>query len=124
MAQRAWEAFKRIWTEWQAPHDLEITWPFAMLGEAVIKNEDDPPGLLAYHTGGFTYPKQPLDILRNFIVYYLWTERCKKHFDDKYSPKAVLTQAWVATIEVDMPLGRPLDLTGPPRTRTFKLALS
>jgi hypothetical protein len=25
MAQRAWDAFKRIWSEWQAPQDLEIT---------------------------------------------------------------------------------------------------
>jgi hypothetical protein len=53
---------------------------------------DDPPGLLAYHTG----------VLRSFIVYRLWTERCRKHFDDKYSLKATLTQAWVATVEVGM----------------------
>ncbi len=102
MAQRAWEAYKRIWSEWQAPHDLEITWPFALLGEVVIEQDDDPPGLLAYHTDGFIYPRQPLDILRNFIVYRLWTERCRKHFDDKYSLKATLTQAWVVTVEVDM----------------------
>ncbi len=102
MAQRAWEAYKRIWSEWQAPHDLEITWPFVLLGETVIEQDDDPPGLLAYHTGGFTYPRQPLDILRSFIVYRLWTERCRKHFDDKYSLKATLTQAWVATVEVGM----------------------
>jgi hypothetical protein len=57
MAQRAWEAFKRIWMEWQVPHDLEITWPFVLLGEAMIEQEDDPLGLLAYHTGGFTYPR-------------------------------------------------------------------
>jgi hypothetical protein len=86
----------------QAPHDLEITWPFALLGETVIEQKDDPSGLLAYHTGGFTCPRQPLDILRSFIVYRLWTERCRKHFDNKYSLKAVLTQAWVATIEVGM----------------------
>jgi len=102
MAQRAWEAYKCIWSEWQALHNLEITWPFALLGEAVIEQEDDPPGLLAYHTGGFTYLKQPLDILRSFIVYRLWTERCRKHFDDKYSLKVTLTQAWVATVEVGM----------------------
>lgn len=58
MAQRAWEAFKRIWTEWHAPHDLVITWPFVLMGEATIEQEDDPPGLLAYHTGGFTDPRQ------------------------------------------------------------------
>jgi hypothetical protein len=71
MAQRAWEVFRRIWTEWQVPHNLEITWPFALLGEAVVEQEDDPPGLLAYHTDGFTYPSQPLNILHSFIVYRL-----------------------------------------------------
>jgi hypothetical protein len=122
MAQRAWEVYKCIWTEWQAPHNLVITWPFALLGEATIEQEDDPPRLLAYHTDGFTYPRQPLDILRSFIVYCLWTERCRKHFDDKYSLKAILTQAWVATVEVAWLLGRPLDPNGPPRTRTLLLA--
>jgi hypothetical protein len=102
MAQRAWMAFKRIWVKWKTPHDLEVTWPFALLGEAVIEREDDPPGILAYHTGGFTYPRQPLDILCSFILYHLWTERCREHFDDNYSLKAVLTQAWVATVEVGM----------------------
>jgi hypothetical protein len=32
----------------------------------------------------------------------LWTERCRKHFDNKYSLTVVLTQAWVATVEVGM----------------------
>jgi len=72
------------------------------LGEATIEHEDDPPGFLAYHTGGFTYPMQPLDILYSFILYHLWSERCKKHFGDQYSLKKVLTQAWVATVEVGM----------------------
>jgi hypothetical protein len=102
MAQHAWEAFKRIWSEWQAPHDLDITWPFVLLGEATMEREDDTLGLLAYHAGGFTYPRQPLDILRSLIVYTLWTERCRMHFVSKYSLAAVLTQAWVATVEVGM----------------------
>jgi hypothetical protein len=71
-------------------------------GEAVFEQEDDPLGLLAYHTGGFTYPRQSLDILRSLIVYHLWTERCRKHFDNKHSLTVVLTQAWVATVEVGM----------------------
>jgi hypothetical protein len=71
MARHAWEAFKRLWMEWQAPHGMEITWPFVLLGKATIEQEDDPPGLLAYHTSGFTYPRQALDILRSFIVYRL-----------------------------------------------------
>jgi hypothetical protein len=91
MARSAWEAFKRVWTEWQAPHELEITWPFALLGEVAMEQEDDPPGTLAYHSGGFTYPRQALDILRSFIVFCLWIERCRKHFDDKYSLKVVVT---------------------------------
>jgi hypothetical protein len=102
MAQHAWEAFKEIWKEWQAPGDVTISWPFVLLGEAVSKREDDPPGLLAYHKGGFTYLRQPLDILRSLLLYYLWSKRCRKHFDDHYSLKHVLTQAWVATVEVGM----------------------
>jgi hypothetical protein len=108
MARSAWEAFKRIWTEWQAPHELEITWPFALLGEVAMEQEDDPPGTLTYHTRGFTYPRQALDILHNFIVFRFWTKRCRKHFDDKYSLKAVLTQAWVATVEVGMASWKPI----------------
>jgi hypothetical protein len=52
--------------------------------------------------GDFTYLMQPLDILRTFILYYLWFERCRKHFDNNYSLNKVLQQAWVATVEVGM----------------------
>jgi hypothetical protein len=102
MAQRAWEAYKRVWEEWEVPGNFTPSWPFVLLGEAVLEREDDPPGLLAYHTGGFTYPRQPLDILRSFILFQLWSERCRRHFGDQYSFKKVLTQAWVATVEVGM----------------------
>jgi hypothetical protein len=101
-AQRVWVAFRRVWEEWKAPEDITINWPFVLLGEAPIEREDDPPGLHAYHTGSFTYLMQPLDILRTFILYYLWSERCRKHFDDCYSLNKVLQQAWVATVEVGM----------------------
>jgi hypothetical protein len=89
-AQRTWGAFKRVWEEWEAPEGITINWPFALLGEASIKREDDPPGLHAYHVGGFTYLRQSLDILRTFILYYLCSERCHKHFDDSYSLNKVL----------------------------------
>jgi hypothetical protein len=72
------------------------------LGEASIEREDDLPGPHAYHIGGFTYLRQPLDILRTFILYYLWSERYRKHFDDSYSLNKVLQQAWVAIVEVGM----------------------
>jgi len=71
-------------------------------GLVVIEQEDDPHGLLAYHTGDFTYPRQPLDILRSLLLYYLWSERCRRHFNDLYSLNQVLFQAWVATVEVGM----------------------
>ncbi len=100
--QRAWGAFRRVWEEWKAPEGITINWPFALLDEASIEREDDPPGLHAYHIGGFTYLRQPLDILWTFILYYLWSERCRKHFDDSYSLNKVLQQAWVATVEVGM----------------------
>jgi hypothetical protein len=53
---------------------------FALLREAASEHEDAPLGQLAYHTGGFTYLRQPLDILRSFILYHLQTERYRRHF--------------------------------------------
>jgi hypothetical protein len=82
--------------------ELDINWPFVLLGEPVLEKKDDPPGHLTYHAGSFTYPRQPLDILRSFILYHIWTERCKRHFGDQHSVKSILTQAWVATVEVGM----------------------
>jgi len=102
MAQRAWEAYKKIWNEWKAPDDIVTSWLFVLLGEAATEREDDSPELLAYHTGGFTYPRQPLDILRSLLLYYLWSERRRRHFDGHYSLKQVLLQAWVATVKVGM----------------------
>jgi hypothetical protein len=101
-ALEAWEAFKKVWDKWEAHVGLDINWPFVLLGELVLENEDDPPGLLAYHAGGFTYPRQPLDILKSFILYHIWIESCKRHFGDQHSVKSILTQAWVATVEVGM----------------------
>lgn len=69
MAHRAWGAYKKIWDEWKAPGDTAITWSFILLREAATERENDPLGLLAYHTGDFTYPRQPLDILRSFLLY-------------------------------------------------------
>jgi hypothetical protein len=101
-AQRAWKAFLRIWEEWDAPGRLTITWPFVLLGEIVFEEEDDPLGLHSYHPGGFSYRRQPLDILRSFLLYYLWLERCRRNFNDQYSLKRVLLQAWEATAKVGM----------------------
>jgi hypothetical protein len=73
-----------------------------LLGEASFEEEDDPPDLHSYHPGGFSYRRQPLDILKSFLLFYLWSERCRRHFDDQYSLKRVLLQSWEATAEVRM----------------------
>jgi hypothetical protein len=70
-AQLAWKAFLRVWEEWEVPNRLAITWPFVLLDEAVFEEDDDPPDLHYYHTGGFSYRKQPFDILRSFLLFYL-----------------------------------------------------
>ncbi len=101
-AQNAWNAFRSTWEVWEAPNHISITWPFILLGEAVLEEEDDPSDLQRYHTGGFTYKRQLLDILKSFLLYYLWSERCRKHFDGQYSLKRVLLQSWEATAEVGM----------------------
>jgi hypothetical protein len=42
-----------------------------LLGEDVFEEKDDPPNLHSYHIGGFSYRRQPLDILRSFLIFYL-----------------------------------------------------
>jgi hypothetical protein len=54
---------------------------FILLDDLVIEREDDPPKIQDYHVGGFSFIKQLLDILRSFIFYFLWSERCRMHFD-------------------------------------------
>jgi hypothetical protein len=54
MAQKAWNAFKRTSRDWKSNRDLEITWPFALIGEATAVLDDDTPRLLAYNPGGYT----------------------------------------------------------------------
>ncbi len=93
LAKQAWEAFYHIWQKWGMPNDITFSWPFVMLGEGVFEREDDPPGIQGYYVVGFSYIRQPLDILRSFIFYFLWTERCRKHFDNQYSSRKILQQA-------------------------------
>jgi hypothetical protein len=37
----------------------------------MFEKEEDPLDLHRYHPGGFSYRRQPLDILRSFLLYYL-----------------------------------------------------
>ncbi len=102
LSKRTWEAFYYIWQKWGAPNDITLSLPFIMLGEAVFEREDDPPGVQGYHVRGFSYIRQLLDIIHSFILYFLWLERCWKHFDNQYSSRKILQQAWMATVEVGM----------------------
>jgi hypothetical protein len=116
-AQKAWSAFLNVWGEWEAPNRLSITWPFVLLGESVFEEEDDPPNLHRYHPGGFSYRRQSLDILKSFLFYYLWSERCRRHFDGQYSLKRVLLQSWEATTEVGMATWKAIRSSSQDRTQ-------
>ncbi len=76
--------------KWGALDDLALSWPFILLGELVIEREDDPPKIQDYHDGGFSFIRRLLDILRSFIIYFLWSKRCMMHFDAHYSSCNVL----------------------------------
>jgi hypothetical protein len=88
-AQLVWKAFLRVWEEWEVPNHLAITWPFVLLGEAVFEDDNKPPDLHCYHTGGFSYRRQLLNILMSFLLFYLWSERCQRHFDNQYFLKSL-----------------------------------
>jgi len=117
------EGIERIWSEWKTHRNLEITWPFVLLGEAAVELDDNTPGLFAYNTRGFTYTRQPLDIFRSLILYNLWTERCRKHFDDRYSMHNVLLQAWVVTVEVGMATWKAIRSHRPTRDPDYQSSI-
>jgi hypothetical protein len=60
--KHTWEAYLRIWQKWGAPYNVTLSWPFILLGELIFEREDDP-SIQGYHTGGFSYIRQSLDIL-------------------------------------------------------------
>jgi hypothetical protein len=124
-AQRAWGAFKRVWEEWKAPEDVTFNWPFALLGEASIKHEEDPPGLHAYHPGGYTYLRQPLDILRTYILYYLWSAKDAVSTSTIATPstKSSRKPGWPSS-KLAWPPGRPSGPLGRSMTPLCKLGLS
>jgi len=41
-AQQTWNAFIRVWSKWEAPNRLHITWPFILLGEPCLKRKTTP----------------------------------------------------------------------------------
>jgi len=106
-AKYAWEAYFRVWQKWGALDDIALSWPLILLGDLVVEKEDDPPKIQNYHAGGFSFITQPLDILRSFIFYFLWSKRCRMHFDVQYSSHNVLQQAWVVIVGLGWRTGKP-----------------
>jgi hypothetical protein len=123
-AKQAWEAYLRIWQKWEALDDVALSWPFILLGESVFERENEPPNIQGYHIGGFSSRRQPLNIFRSFIFYFLWTERCRMHFDSQYSSRNVLQQAWVATVKVGMATWKAINCPLPPGSLVFRIELN
>ncbi len=105
----SWTAFPLNWRgkpssesgrSGRRPTALPSPGPLCSSAKLCLRRTTTPrPPLLP---GGFSYRRQPLDILRSFLLFYLWSERCRRHFDDQYSLKRVLLQAWEATAKVGM----------------------
>jgi hypothetical protein len=38
-----WEAYFRVWQKLGALDDVALSYPFILLGDLVVKKEDDPP---------------------------------------------------------------------------------
>ncbi len=121
LAKRAWEAFYYVWHKWGAPNDVTLSWPFVMLGEAVFEREDDPPEVQGYHVGGFSYIRQPLDILRSFILFG-WRDAGSISITSIPQGKSFSKPGWLS-LRLGWPLGRPSTPFGPPGNLVFRLGL-
>jgi len=103
LAKRAWEAFYYVWQKWGARPMASLSPGHSPCWVKPSSKEKMPlPGVQGHHVRGFSYIKQLLDILPSFILYFLWSERCRKHFNNQYSSRKILQLAWVATVEVGM----------------------
>ncbi len=92
LAKRAWEAFitsgkngDRPMTSLSPGHSSSWVKP--------SWRKLTPLGVQGYHVRGFSYIKQSFDILSSFILYFLWSEGCQKHFDNQYPSRKILQQA-------------------------------
>jgi len=56
-AKYAWEAYFKVWQKWGALDDVALSWPFILLGELIVKKEDDPPKIQDYHASVFSFTK-------------------------------------------------------------------
>ncbi len=119
--KHAWDAYLRVWQKWGAPDNIVLSWHYILLGELVFEIEDDPPNIQGYHTGGFSYIRQPLDILRSFILYFLWSERCRMHFDVQTPPAMFSSRLGWPSSRLEWPLGKPSTPSGTPGSLVFRI---
>jgi hypothetical protein len=112
-AKHTWEAYFRVWRKWGALDNVAFSWPFILLGELVFEREDDPPNIQGYHIGGFSYIRHQLEILKSFILYFLWSKICKMHFDAQYSSRDVLLKLGWPPLRLGWPPGEPSTPSNP-----------
>jgi hypothetical protein len=94
-----------------------------MLGEGVFEREGDLPGVQGYHVGGFSYIKQLLNILHNFIS-TSFGQRDAENISITNIPlgKSFSKPGWLL-LKLGWPLGRPSTPFGPLGNLVFKLGL-
>lgn len=78
------------------------SWQHALLGEYSVM-----------HTGStcakHVYPGQPWDLLRGFIIWFIWLERCNLRFQkEQYSFERLLKKAWIATVQAGHAIWRSI----------------
>jgi hypothetical protein len=97
-----------------------------MLGEAIFERKDDPLGVQGYHVGGFSYIRQLLDMLHNFILYFLQSsQRDAGSISIINIPlgKSFSKLGWLP-LKLGWPPGRPSIPFGPPGNLVFRLGLN
>ena len=84
-----------------------------LVGKFWLYNKSD-------RAGRFTYELQPWDILRAFLLWFIWKERCSNLFDGEvFSQARILNRAWMATIQVGMAIWKAIHAGS--RTQTTSL---
>jgi len=123
-ALEAWEAYKRIWKEWEAPEELDITWPFVLLGEPVLEREDDPLGTSPI-TSVASRTQDSLSTFSGVSFFIISGPRDANDTSVTNTPsKAYSLRPGWPLLRLAWPRGKPLDLAVPPRILVFSLKLS
>ncbi len=92
-----------------------------LLGEAVFEEDDDPPDLHCYHTGGFSYRRQPLDILRSSSSSTSGPKDAEGILTTSTLSKESYSRPGRLLLRSTWPPGRPLDLLARVEIRTFRV---